>query len=357
MRVVPPELDVQLGMLAYSTGARALPGSVKGRPEDFIVAEVLSERPGRGPVPTFTVTKIGRNTIDVAEELGRRLGCRIRFWGLKDRQAVTTQFMQCARAGPAVESLEGPGWRARLIGFWEELGPGHFAGNAFAIRVTGSHGGPAEEISRALDSGMIANFFGYQRFGAVNQNQAVGRCIVKHDPRACPDWRSLRSMPLRLRKLMVNAYQSYLFNMALSRLLVERGELPRRSAVSHRVVRRPFPRAIEEPRAEPADGVAAVPSAPVPGYSYRSRGDEYSGALNAVLRDEGVSSRDFYVDEMPEVSAEGSWRPAVIVGAMRHREDDGATVLKMLLQRGSYATVVLRELLKPEDPVSSGLAR
>jgi tRNA(Glu) U13 pseudouridine synthase TruD len=356
----PPELDSQLGMLAYSTPSGGCGGiSIRESPERFVVSEVLAGRPPEGPLPTFVVTKVNRNTIDVAEELGRRLGCRIKFWGLKDKRSISTQIMQCARPRAPGGSVRGDGWVARPIGLWGELGPEHFAGNSFRISISarGPEGGRCQSALRAagdsLASRTIANFFGYQRFGAVNQNHIIGRCLVKR-AEGCPRRDELRSIPARVRKLQVNAYQSYLFNLALSRVLLENGELPLRSSLSHRVVRKPFERALEEPIAGPADGVALVPSAPVPGYSYRSRGDAYSRALDEVMREEGISPRDFYVDDMQEVSAEGGWRPAVVLGRLEARGDGELIRINMLLQRGSYATVVLREALKPEDPVASG---
>ncbi len=359
----PPALDAQLGMLVYSTPARGTGGRVRERYEDFAVAEVLAAGPPPGELPTFAVTKVGRNTIEVAEELGAAVGCRIKFWGLKDRRSLSTQFMQCAAPSAARvrREVRGNGWVARYVGLWDELEPQHFAGNAFSIRVAGLEGtrqDSMDAVAEALRSGRIANFFGYQRFGATNQNHLVGRCIVKRalGSPGCPGREELKSMPRRLRRLMVNAYQSYLFNLSLSRLIAEEGGLPPHSAVVHRVATRPFPRALEEPIPGAACPGRAVPSAPVPGYAYRSRGDPYSRALDEVMREEGVRPRDFYVDDMPEVSEEGSWRPAVVLGSARFREAGrGEVVVKLLLQRGSYATVVLRELMKPGDPQSSGL--
>jgi tRNA pseudouridine13 synthase len=343
-------------MLVYSTRAPGAGGVIKDRPEDFVVSEVLSEMPGAGGMRTFTVTKVDRNTLDVAEELGKRVGCRIKFWGMKDKRSISTQFMQCAGGGRATRSvISGRGWSATSVGLWDELGPAYFAGNAFRIRLR-NFSGAVEEVSDAVKSGGIANFFGYQRFGAVNQNHMIGRCIVMRNAAGCPGRASLKSAPRRIRALLVNAYQSYLFNMALSRVLSTEGELPVRASVVHRLAERPFRRAMEEPLANPASYEGTVPSAPVPGYSYRARGDVYSRALDEVMAAEGVRPRDFYVDDMPEVSAEGGWRPAVVLGRMDHREDPPDMMLNLLLQRGSYATVLLREILKPEDPVSAGLA-
>ena len=364
-----PGLDAQLGMLVYSTAVEGLGGRVKDSCEDFIVSEILAARPSAGRLPTFVVYKVNRNTIDVAGELSAAVGCRIRFWGLKDKRSISAQFMQCAgvSGGRSRADIHGDGWIARYVGLWEELEPRHFAGNAFSIRIIGiergSYGDSLHQMVSALQSGGIANFFGYQRFGAVNQNHVAGRCIVKKgleglESDRCPRRDELRSIPRRIRRLMVNAYQSYLFNASLSRVISEEGGLPRRSAIVHRVTMHPFPRALDEPIAGNASIEGTVPSAPVPGYAYRSRGDSYSRALDEIMREEGVTPRDFYVDDMPEVSEEGYWRPAVVLGriSVRSRGRDDI-VLTLLLQRGSYATVVLRELMKPSDPVSSGLTR
>ena len=60
---------------------------------------------------------------------------------------------------------------------------------------------------------------------------------------------------------------------------------------------------------------------------------------------------------MQEASQEGGFRrPALVVREESWRVEDGNAVMKFVLPRGQYATVLLREMVKAEDPAGAGLA-
>ena len=60
---------------------------------------------------------------------------------------------------------------------------------------------------------------------------------------------------------------------------------------------------------------------------------------------------------MQELSAEGGFRrPHLAVADPTWTVEGSTATLAFTLGRGQYATVLLREVLKPEDPVSAGLA-
>ena len=69
-----------------------------------------------------------------------------------------------------------------------------------------------------------------------------------------------------------------------------------------------------------------------------------------------MEAKEFYVEEMQEVSAEGGFRRP-------HQAFEGGTVdveggnatLGFSLGKGMYATVLLREVMKPSDPEAAGL--
>jgi tRNA pseudouridine13 synthase len=70
-----------------------------------------------------------------------------------------------------------------------------------------------------------------------------------------------------------------------------------------------------------------------------------------LLEEEGVAARDFYVKEMQELSQQGGFRQAPLwCRDFSHRD---ATV-SFKLPKGSYATTLLRELIKPDDPIRAG---
>jgi tRNA pseudouridine13 synthase len=75
------------------------------------------------------------------------------------------------------------------------------------------------------------------------------------------------------------------------------------------------------------------------------------------MDDEGVSAKEFYIKEMQEGSAEGGFRPAHLLVSEPGFEVTGTDAsLSFMLAKGQYATVLLREIIKPSDPRKSGLA-
>jgi len=81
--------------------------------------------------------------------------------------------------------------------------------------------------------------------------------------------------------------------------------------------------------------------------------------LNRVIGEEGISSRDFYVKEMPELSVEGGFRSAPMLSggfnwSIQRGEEGSVVKINTLLYRGSYVTILLREVMKPSNPVASG---
>ncbi len=108
-------------------------------------------------------------------------------------------------------------------------------------------------------------------------------------------------------------------------------------------------------RDNPAPG--AVPMVQVAGYAFRDYGSRFDRCLKGVLEAEGVEPGSFYVKEMQEVSAEGGFRrPHLAVRDASWSVEGSEATLRFTLGKGQYATVLLREVLKPRDPVASGLA-
>jgi tRNA pseudouridine13 synthase len=82
-----------------------------------------------------------------------------------------------------------------------------------------------------------------------------------------------------------------------------------------------------------------------------------------ILEEEDVSPRDFRISAMPEISTKGRLRAAITpinnfstdevsLDANRPgRHEVGAT---FMLYRGSYATILLREIMKPRNIIKEG---
>ncbi|MCJ7767288.1 tRNA pseudouridine(13) synthase TruD, partial [Candidatus Bathyarchaeota archaeon] len=79
-----------------------------------------------------------------------------------------------------------------------------------------------------------------------------------------------------------------------------------------------------------------------------------------ILEEEGVSIEDFRVTALPEVTEKGRLRTAATpinefsLKELTHEQDKGIARVAFMLYRGSYATVLLREIMKPVDVISQG---
>jgi tRNA pseudouridine13 synthase len=70
------------------------------------------------------------------------------------------------------------------------------------------------------------------------------------------------------------------------------------------------------------------------------------------MDEENIRPRDFYIKEMQEMSDSGGFRQAPL--CCREFNYKGSLVLSFKLPKGSYATTLLREIMKPMDPIAVG---
>ena len=116
-----------------SQGAPAARGAIKTAPADFVVEEQLGFAPDGGSAHVLlSVQKTDANTLDVAQSLARHAGVRVPdvgFAGLKDRQAVATQWFSVPASKHAVEwhGLRGHGFEVLQAGLEKQLGIGRAA--------------------------------------------------------------------------------------------------------------------------------------------------------------------------------------------------------------------------------------
>lgn len=420
MNPEPARQDVLAGMLVYTVPGGRVQATLRDSVEDFRVSEIfdlgkVEKEKREGYVPVYRLSKLGIDTPHAAERLGQVLKSRVNFAGLKDSKAATTQYVtpRSVRAEDP-ESVRGEGFEAQRVGYLERpISRGMISGNAFQILVRTSEC-MSETILLALrlaSERRLPNFFGYQRFGLKGMvNQRIGKAIVKRDFRGAVelllwepregenrvaaearkiagsgdyrtalraltpgqdierralsrlesrpgDWLgALRRVPLLPRRLFVQSYQAYLFNLTLSGALgkglqiedAERGDnwaelLPDGLSVSR-------PHGVREPA---PDG--AIPLVQVVGFAFRDYSSRFDECAKAVLAAEGVSPASFYLKEAEELSGEGGFRhaPLVVRDASVERVEKGL-MLRFSLGKGEYATTLLREVLKPENPLASG---
>ncbi len=185
---------------------------------------------------------------------------------------------------------------------------------------------------------------------------------------------AFRKLPARLRRLFVEAYQSYLFNRFLSERImrgvplnvaevgdyvvsVERSGLPMLdlwktvSSENLHVINRAV-----------KDGKMRI-ALPLVGYGQQTSRGVQGEIEQGILEEEDVELRNFRVDCMREMGSKGRLR-AIVTPVQRlafgkvqggDDEDSGCRVeVDFVLYRGAYATVVLREIMKPRRLVAAG---
>jgi tRNA pseudouridine13 synthase len=375
---VREELDIGIG--EYATSGRGLGGKTKTVPEDFVVSEVLMDdskklilKSGSGGYPLYVLCKWNSGTIEARERVQWTTGIAMNTLGLKDKKALTYQFLSSRRMAEAPPPVvEEATFKASLVA--ESVRPlkkVDLLGNFFRIRIhsLGGDSSHVNEIGVLLDECKLPNFFGSQRFGRHKPNQKVGEAIVKRKFSEAAQILleeefsesdavlALRKVPLSLRRLLVQSYQSYLYNKMLSKVLERNGSLSAESAM-YILKGRDVPVVLERYIRDPSEATppfVPVPLGQLPGFAFRNRHDPYSIAMADVLEEEGHAPKDFFIKEMQELSMEGGYRPASIVGWFKGCRIEDYAEIRFGLYSGCYATVFLRELMKPSDPASSGL--
>ena len=184
---------------------------------------------------------------------------------------------------------------------------------------------------------------------------------------------AFRELPLKLRKLFVHAYESFLFNKFLSER-IRRGVSLNEAQIGDYVVKlddhglpttdfmhvtasslQTVKKALNEGKmrvAIPLVGFKQLPSQGVQGEIEQE-----------ILETENVNPQNFNISFMPEVTALGMLRailaPAINLSVEESSKDSAnpskrKTRLGFTLHRGSYATVLLREFMKPRDLIKAG---
>jgi len=329
-----------------------LPGSggrVKSSPEDFRVDEIPAYLPqGKGPHLWLRVEKRNRTTRDVSRALALALGVpdrEVGHAGMKDRAAVTTQWLSLPSArDPDPASLEGDGYRVlECSRHQNKLRTGHLRGNRFAIAVRGGDLERARACAEALRERGLANYFGEQRFGSEGKNADLGRALLLGRLQEPEVRRAARDRFLR--RLVLSAWQSRVFNAWLAERLAD-GLFA--VALTGDVLKKLDSGGIflcEDPALDLAR-IAAFeisPSGPMFGHKLKAAAGEALAREERLLVAEGVTMADL---ARGGGETEGTRRAGRIPVAIELDAIEDGYRATFELPKGSYATVVMRELTK-----------
>ncbi len=395
-----PQIDKEIGISVYTTKSSSISGKIKQNENDFSVKEVLSEKAidsfdnDEGHA-VYLLKKSGIDTNHALADIEKRYGLVLKSLGLKDANAKTEQYVYAYKKINSLEEYNGKKYSAQRVGFVKKpISKKDMLGNYFEIRVS--------DLNDALPSFSgnenILNFFGYQRFGSKRPiTHLVGKSIIKGDYEEAIEYllsfsskydseknneirklisernseseiiellpysmdiernllrqlsndndskNAIRSIPLTLRRFYIQAYQSFLFNKTLSLAYEFEEQLfaPENDDVcfDNNFVLGKFENDSSQKLAIPLVGHS---------YYKKSRFDYY---IKKVLEEELLTPKDFFIKDFQELSIDGGFRNASInyLNFQIHEN-----LIKFQLSRGSYATIVLREILKPSNPLDCG---
>ena len=203
--------------LEQAFGASVGRGVIKQRAEDFIVDEIMSVEPsGEGEHLWLWIRKTDSNTEWVARQLARvadvRL-CDVSYAGLKDRQAITSQWFSIhlpGREDPDLTQLDSSEFEVlRACRHDRKLRRGAHSGNRFSLRIRQLEADQTlllQRLQQICEQG-VPNYFGAQRFGRGMQNLVQAEQLFSS---------TRRSISKHQRGLYLSAARAWVFNQYLS---------------------------------------------------------------------------------------------------------------------------------------------
>jgi tRNA pseudouridine13 synthase len=334
--------------LPYLTaGVPPIEAQLRASPEDFVVDEIPAYAPsGEGNHVFAHIEKRGLTTRDAVQRMCNALDIDAReagWAGLKDRHAVTRQWVSLAGTTPDdVRQLDIEGLRVlETAPHPQKLRTGHLRGNRFSIRLRGIEPSRMDDLRRVLsemEAHGLPNYYGEQRFGREGDNAERALRWVRGEGRA--------PRAGFQRKLQMSALQSELFN----RCVAERVETSTLGKVYAGDVMKKHESGgvfiaedplVEQPR---ADAWETSPTGPIFGAKMRWPEGEARAREEALLTEAGLTPAHF-----------AQWK-RVAPGTRRFvrvplREigltvSDHTVTLEFTLPAGSYATILVREILK-----------
>lgn len=395
-----PDLDSKIGILVYSTKFHGIGGKIRVEPEDFEVNELISEKSKKliNEQNGYAVYKLKKRKIDTNHALSgifRKKGIRLKSLGLKDASAVTEQFVCSGNKGKSIENFSSDKYSLEHLGFVKKpLSKKDMIGNHFKLKISDCQ----NKLDSFTEYGKILNFYGYQRFGSKRPvTHLIGKAILQQDFEKTVDLilsftssydskenteirqklsdkanyrqyfdqvppqmdierivlnemmehgepiRAIRAIPVSLRRFYVQAYQSFIFNQSLSAAFLDGEDLFEAQTgdvcFDHNGIIGKYVKGLDQNLA-----------LPFVGYSYYKK-TRFDFQISKILQQEEISPKDFFIKEMQEASSEGGFRQAAIQCSDYSAHDD---VVEFSLSRGSFATILLREIMKPQDPMIAG---
>ncbi|TRO62003.1 tRNA pseudouridine(13) synthase TruD [Candidatus Bathyarchaeota archaeon] len=293
------------GAEGFLTEAEGIPLKVN-RFEVFEVPKFIPT--GQGAHMWGLLEKTNRTTLGVVREISTWSGIDARdigYAGLKDKKGRTLQWI----SSPGELPPAGRGFRISVTrNSGRKIKRGNLLGNWFRVGVVADLP-RLRPVLKELQSRGIPNFFGPQRFST--NNHEIGELLVKGKKKEARKLMEASKIPFTRRHyvLLEDAYCSYLFNKVLSERLGA---------------------------TLPGDVLSRFgPAGPIFGKKLGLASGAAGEIEMRILSSTGLALKDF--------PGGGKRRPFnVPLKGLRYSQG----TLRFFLPKGSYATVVLREIAK-----------
>ena len=306
------------------------------KPEHFVVHEIIDDkftrlfsRTSKGvqkiekKYTLYIMKKTGTTTQAALATVAKYLDTSrdsIGYAGLKDKFAVTTQHITLKDAD--FEELDLGNVRLFKLGYTDkQISVGSLKGNHFVITLRRTRVKDPGSAVRKINQEGFPNFFGEQRFGNRCNNHIIGGLLVKRDFKEAlklingnekNKFKKIDEVEKRRLKFFVHAYQSWIFNTALSECIKKK---------------------------------LAVKNLRIVGCNTVLRNSAADKLLSKILAKQGVKPPDFKIHEL-KLSCSGTQRAAFVKTEISFNTIDDYIQLYFTLPKGSYATVVLAQLIK-----------
>ena len=418
MRQSPFPLEQELGMRYYASDSPGIGGKLRSTADDFLVEEIPVAVGDSGPYLICKLTKKDWELQHAVKELAKRLGIshrRIGWGGTKDRHAVTSQLISLYEITPEqIADVYMKDIRLEVLGRSQfPLSLGSLKGNRFDITIRELTGDTIEAqviaVTETASAG-LPNYYGVQRFGVIRPlTHRIGEMILKEDyeravmtyigqsfPNEPEDNRNTRTiffetrdsrealhrlpvsmsyersmlhhlinhpddfkgalkvLPPKLLSMFVSAFQSWLFNSALS-MRFDQGTAIDEPVPGDLLI---FENGREDRVTVQNQGIAAqhikrgrcIVAIFMPGSITATQGHSGS-AIEHLLEEQGIGPEHFAkAQEFVHSRFNGALRPISLMTPVEATLNEDNIRLQFILPPGHYATTVCREYMKT-DPL------
>jgi tRNA pseudouridine13 synthase len=262
---------------------------------------------------------VNLTTEEAVRKLARLLNVKqVHYAGLKDKRAVSFQYVTIEGN---IKNLKTKQIELTVIKKTDrKINIGDLKGNEFEITLHGCKElNNLKRLIQEIKKRGVPNYFGLQRFGKNMDNHLTGRYLVKRrfkeavkiiNENSGKNYKSIEEVPKSLLKFFIHAYQSWIFNELLNKYIKEN--------------KRPSFRTVSLVGTETQN---------------------MDPGTKQLLEKEGVSKKDFEIRELG-IKNIGGKRKLFIRTEIDYEVCNKKVKIKFSLPKGSYGTVVLRELCK-----------